>query len=94
MGMPVARLKDVDSGHGCYSPRPNTQASSNVFVNGRGVHRQGDGWMTHCCYGCHTGNTSGGSSTVFVNGKAMARITDSVSCGGVIMTGSGNVSAG
>lgn len=34
--------------HGCYPPRPNAVASSNVIVNGRGWHRQGDGWEVHC----------------------------------------------
>lgn len=94
MGMPVARLNDIDSGHGCFSPRPNNAASSNVFVNGRPVHRRGDGWNVHCCKSCHTGVTSGGSGTVFVNGRPIARVTDAVSCGGVIMTGSANVFSG
>jgi len=44
----VARENDVCSGHGCYPSRANTQWSSDVFVNGRGVHRQGDSWATHC----------------------------------------------
>lgn len=94
MGMPAARIGDKDSGHQCYSPRPNIQGSSNVRINGRPVHRKGDAWAPHCCYGCHTGVTSGGSSTVRVNGRAMARITDAISCGGIIITGSSNVTAG
>lgn len=94
MGQPAARKGDMDSGHGCYSPRKNNTGSDNVFINGRGAHRQGDAWMKHCCNGCHTGVTSGGSSSVFINGRPAARITDAVSCGGVIITGSSNVSIG
>ena len=42
----VARLRDICAGHSCYPPRANCEASSNVIVNGRGWHRQGDGWET------------------------------------------------
>lgn len=33
MGMPVARLRDICSGHSCFPPRPNDSASQTVFVN-------------------------------------------------------------
>lgn len=94
MGLPVSRLNDIDSGHDCHSPRNNVQASANVFINKRGVHRVGDLWAPHCCEGCHTGTTAAGSSSVFVNGQAASRIGDQISCGSVIMTGSANVYAG
>lgn len=94
MGFPAARKGDKDSGHGCYSPRVNVQGSSNVIINGKETHRQGDAWVKHCCNGCHGSVTSGGSGSVFVNGKAAARITDGISCGGVIVTGSSNVFIG
>lgn len=94
MGNPAARLGDMDSGHGCYSPRKNVAASDDVFINGRGAHRRGDSWRKHCCNGCHTGTTSGGSGSVFINGRNATRIADSVSCGGVIITGSSNVFIG
>ena len=41
----------------------------------------------------HSGSISGGSSTVFVNGKPIARVGDSVSCGGTVAQGSPNVYA-
>lgn len=44
----VARANDVCSGHGCYPSRANIEWSSDVFVNGRGVHREGDAWGSHC----------------------------------------------
>lgn len=94
MGLPICRLNDMDTGHDCYSPRNNLQASVNVFVNKRGVHRVGDIWAPHCCEGCHPGNTAAGSSSVFVNGQAVGRIGDQINCGSVIMTGSANVNAG
>jgi uncharacterized Zn-binding protein involved in type VI secretion len=91
----VVRLGDNCSGHGCYPARANTQASSNVFVNGKGGHRLGDGWSSHCCgIPCHDGVASSGSSTVFVNGKPICRVGDSVSCGSTMAQGSNNVFAG
>jgi uncharacterized Zn-binding protein involved in type VI secretion len=94
MGMPVHRLGDLCTGHGCYGSRPNAGASSNVFVNSLGVHRVGDPWEKHCCGGCHGGVQATGSPTVFVNKLPMARVGDSVSCGSSNKTGSGNVFAG
>jgi len=43
----VVRLGDMSRGHSCFPPRPNIEASSNVFVNGKGVHRVGDAWAIH-----------------------------------------------
>jgi len=94
MGLPVARIQDMCSGHDCHSPRPAIQGSVNVFVNKRGVNGMGDMWAVHCCDDCHPGNTAAGSSSVFVNGKEVGRIGDQISCGSVIMTGSANVFAG
>jgi uncharacterized Zn-binding protein involved in type VI secretion len=91
----VVRLGDNCSGHGCYPARANTQASSNVFVNGKGVHRLGDAWSSHCCgIPCHDGTASSGSATVFVNGKPICRVGDSVSCGSTMAQGSNNVFSG
>jgi hypothetical protein len=47
----VCRLGDRCSGHGCFPPRINDEASNNVFSNGIGVHRKGDHWITHCFTG-------------------------------------------
>jgi len=44
----VVRLGDRSCGHGCFQPRPCVEASGNVFVNGKGVHRLGDAWAVHC----------------------------------------------
>ncbi|MBR1658162.1 MAG: PAAR domain-containing protein [Synergistaceae bacterium] len=96
----AARLGDLCTGHECFPPRNSTEGSSDVFINGRPAHRQGDSWETHCCthpevpHGCHAGSLSSGSSTVYVNGKQLGRIGDPVSCGSTVATGSGNVFAG
>ena len=48
--MPAShRHKDICTGHSCFPPRPNSGASGNVYVNGKGVHRVGDGWQLHKC---------------------------------------------
>lgn len=91
----VSRKGDQCSGHGNFPPRANDQGSENVFVNGIGAHRQGDHWPAHCAGdSCHESTTSGGSASVFVNGKPLARIGDAVGCGSVVSKGSKNVFAG
>lgn len=91
----VVRLGDICSGHGSFPPRVNDQGSGDVFVNGIPTHRNGDHWVTHCAgRSCHDGNLSGGSNTVFVNGKAICRVGDAVNCGSTAAEGSVNVYAG
>lgn len=89
----AVRLGDLCTGHGCYPPRPNVQASSNVIINAKGAHRVGDAWAPHGCGVCvpHSSTQASGSPTVIVNGKALARISDSVACGSSNMEGSSNV---
>lgn len=96
MGAAVVRLGDYCTGHGCFPPRPNISASPNVLVNGRGWHRLGDGWASHCCpgFGCHGGQAASGSSTVFINGRPACRVGDAVSCGSRMRDGSDNVFCG
>lgn len=77
----VVRLGDKCTGHDGYPPRSNITASPNVFINGKGVHRQGDKWAVHCKKSCHDGVLVRGSSTVFVNGKQIARKGDPINCG-------------
>lgn len=94
MGTGVVRLGDRCSGHGCWPSRPNDMASADVLVNGRGWHRLGDHWATHCCKSCHDGVAASGSRSVFVNGRPACRIGDGVSCGSTMVEGSGDVFCG
>jgi uncharacterized Zn-binding protein involved in type VI secretion len=92
----AVRLGDISGGHYPWPPRNNDQASPNVFVNGRGWHRQGDHWPIHCnpVPQCHDGVLSHGSSTVFINGKQAGRNGDPISCGDFADQASPNVFCG
>ena len=88
------RLGDICTGHGCWPPRPNVSASSNVIVNGIGAHRVGDAWAPHTCPAIpetHGSVQASGSPNVIVNGVPVARIGDSIACGSSNASGSGNV---
>jgi len=85
----VVRLTDVCTGHGCFPSRENASASTHAFIEGLGVHRVGDAWNTHCCPPvCHDSVQGTGSDFVFFEGKAVARISDNIACGGTNATGS------
>lgn len=92
--MPGAvRLGDSSTGHGCYPPKSNTSASSDVIINGLGAHRVGDGWLPHGCGVCipHGSSQASGSNNVLVDGLPLARIGDSISCGDSNASGSSDV---
>jgi len=88
MGIPVTRLGDLCTGHGCWPPRPCDQGSPNVFSDGIKIHRETDHWATHCCVSCHDSVLARGSSKVFVNGLPISRIGDPVACGSAVAEGS------
>ena len=92
----VTRLGDRCTGHGAFGARENDSAASTVYANNIAVHRSGDHWVTHCdsTPTCHDSTTSGGSDTVWVENRKIARIGDHVACGSSIAQGSGNVFAG
>jgi uncharacterized Zn-binding protein involved in type VI secretion len=93
--MPGAvRLTDICTGHGCWPPRPNSSASSDVIINGLGAHRVGDGWLPHTCPAIpetHASSQASGSPDVITNGSPQARIGDSIACGSSNATGSSDV---
>lgn len=92
----IVRLGDICTGHGCWPSRANSTASTNVFVNGMGAHRVGDGWQAHTCPDIpetHSSSQATGSPTVFVGGQALARIGDAIACGSSNATGSNNTYA-
>ena len=90
------------TGHGCHTTTTVTGPSTDVFCNSKGVERKGDPTAAHTIENSaippscvsHLGAViNAGSSTVFVNGKAIARIGDSCDSG-AITEGSGDVFAG
>lgn len=92
----VTLLSDVCSGHDCYPSRQNDTASSDVFIEGRGIHRQTDHWASHCCpnQGCHDSILAVGSTSVFINGLGCGRVGDLIECGSIVSTGAITVFAG
>ncbi len=97
----VTRFGDSSTtGHGCSGTTTVAGPSTNVKCNSKGVERKGDPTAGHTipvgsppvCVP-HSANITAGSSTVFVNGKNIARIDDSCD-GGKITSGSSNVFAG
>ena len=90
------RVGDNDTGHDACGPTALTSGSPNVFVNGKAAGRVGDTYAPHGCvvHPAHAGAISSGSGSVYINGKPAGRVGDSVSCGGSVAAGSGNVSVG
>lgn len=87
----VHRQGDLTCGEGCFLPQVPQEWSPNVKANGKGVVRQGDARVIHCCPPvCHPATYTGGSS-VRVNGKPVQRIGSSLSCGDTVCQGSPNV---
>ena len=97
----VTRKDDVTTtGHGCSATTTVVEPSGDVFCNTRGVERKGDPAAPHTIPAgsppvCvpHSAVINAGSGTVFVNGKAIARVGDSCDAG-AIFNGSSNVFAG
>ena len=96
----VARKDGVDTiatGHGCDATTVTDEGSSDVFVNGTGVVREGDLTAVHqilvgiVCVP-HTVPLTSFSSDVFVNGLRVGRLGDDYT-GEVITSGSPNVFA-
>jgi uncharacterized Zn-binding protein involved in type VI secretion len=95
----VARINDsCSTGHACDTVSTVIGPSTNVFVNGRGVERQGDPVAPHTILSgeicvSHSAVINVGLSSVKVNGIPIARVGDSTDSG-VITSGSTNVFAG
>ncbi len=95
MGTPCGRLGDIGSNHGCWYATPIVSGSGNVIVNGRPCAKVGSALVPHgnpCIpAGPHGRAVGSGSPSVIVNGSPCARIGSAISCGGAVVTGSGNV---
>ena len=100
----VTRTGDATTtGHGCSATTTVVGPSTNVFCNSLGVERKGDPAAAHTipngasppvCVSHSGAVINVGSSTVFVNNKAIARVDDSCDLGGAITQVSSNVFAG
>ena len=100
MGKAVCVIGDKDLVH-CSVPS-RAGGSSNVFVNGIGISRQGDSNTTHklppfpppnpCPV--HAAPIAVGSLTVRINGKGCGRVGDSIAGCTAVASGSSNVFAG
>jgi uncharacterized Zn-binding protein involved in type VI secretion len=91
---------EVLTNHSCDTDTTTEGKSGNVFINGIGVHRQGDLNTDHrvnppdCPF--HQTAISVGSTTVFANNppRGVARVGDLYDGGEEVSTGSENVFAG
>jgi uncharacterized Zn-binding protein involved in type VI secretion len=98
--MAIVHLQgELCSGHDTWPARKSTSGSTDVKVNGIGVHRKDDLWEEHEKPGSspepHSSTLESGSGTVKVNGKGMARVGDPIVCGSTVAgDGSPNVSCG
>lgn len=92
----VTRIGDADVPH-C-SEMTRDEGSTNVFVNGIGVSRQGDNNTSHLLPPApcpsHEAAITTGSTTVFVNNKGCGRIGDGITSCTSVAEGSSNVFAG
>ncbi|MCW2485472.1 PAAR domain-containing protein [Candidatus Symbiopectobacterium sp. NZEC127] len=85
----AVKLGNIDTGHVSYPPTSVVADSSTVKIDGLPLARQGDPLATHG----HRRIISGGSFSVFIDGKSAARTGDAISCGGIII-GGGRVTIG
>lgn len=93
MGHGVVREGDMAI-HGGYSPQYPTQFSPNVMVDGLRVV------IKECPYSMHSNGddthdgVAVGEGTVFCNGQPLQCVGNKVSCGSIMVQGSGSVSIG
>ena len=89
----VVRLGDA-AVHGCYGPHYPTVGSPNVTVDGLPVIIKNTPYTPHTCGDDTHDGIASGDCNVYVNGQPVQKVGDSVSCGSVMVQGSGSVSIG
>lgn len=101
--MPAAAIKgsQVNTGHGCDAVTTIMDGEPSVQIGGKDAAVQGSNLTTHNAPAgdkClpHATKVTEGSSSVEVNGKALARVGDGIGCsaGGSINSGDTSVIAG
>ncbi|PHM61822.1 type VI secretion system PAAR protein [Xenorhabdus ishibashii] len=86
----AVKIGDIGTEHGNCSATPVITGASTVKIDGAYLARQGDALVPH---NSHPRAISGGSGSVFIEGKPAARTGDAVDCGGVVI-GGGSVNIG
>ena len=88
---------DVSCNHPCLGTTKTNGMSDDVIVNGIGVHREGDDTVVHVsgvdspiCVSTHAPVIAEGSTSVFANGKGVARVGDDYTASDKVSTASGN----
>lgn len=105
MGLAIARVGDLCSGHGDFPPREAISGSPDVFINGKPVVRVGDNYASHTRdvspFDSHAGYVASSTSTVIINGIPAARTGDPIDtaptgdqCASTVGPGSPTVSGG
>ena len=93
----ATRKGDKETDHG-YAVKSASQGSSDVFIDGIAAHTVLHSWPDHKLNGgdpWHRGRyASSGSGSVYINGEALARVSNSISCGSKIAQGSETVFSG
>lgn len=88
----------ITTGHETWPPTQVHGTSSTVKVNGKSVILNGDPIVPHTQvvepYQTHGGNVIASSKTVFIEGRAVARIGDPITCGDTIASSSNDVFCG
>lgn len=85
----VTCLGDKSTGHDNCQPVSAVEGAGNFTVNGKPIVLVGDKYAPHGCedHKTHQGYLAGGSPSFFVNGRAVGRVGDPVSCGGTAAEG-------
>lgn len=86
---PITRVGDLSTGHDDCSAVPAVTGASNVLVNGQPVVCVGDSYAPHGCihHPSHVGHLIEGAPSFFINGKAVGRVGDAISCGQKVAEG-------
>jgi uncharacterized Zn-binding protein involved in type VI secretion len=91
----ATRQGDKEIDHG-YAVKSASQGSPDVFIDGIAAHTTGHSWPDHNKGDSwhESRSTSTGSDSVYINGEALARVSNSISCGSKIAQGSETVFSG
>ena len=88
----ITTVGDIGSGHDACASTALLSGSNNCFINNKSVCRATDPLEPHGCsiHVAHPRMVSQGSTSVFINNLPAARLGDPISCGGLLVQGSGN----